>query len=134
MSHTAHSSRAGAPRRSRRAPKTPEGALLKLVLDYLAAEHILAFRMNVLAMPTGDGKRFIKAGVPGMSDILAFHGGTMQDGYAPYSMPIVPIWIELKAPKGKQSELQASFQQQVEEHGHRYVLAYSLEDVKEALR
>jgi len=42
-------------------------------------------------------------------------------------------WIEVKAPKGIQSELQRSFQLQVESHGHRYILARSLEDVTSLL-
>ena len=56
----------------------------------------------------------------GMADILAF-------GFQ-------PCWIELKTDKGKQYEFQKSFQSQVEEHGHTYILARSLEDVKKAFR
>jgi hypothetical protein len=113
--------------------KTPEGAILQLILDWLKAEHILAFRNNVLAMPTADGKRFIKAGTPGMADILAF------DDWQPASISArlrlsVPTWIEVKAKGGKQSELQKSFQEQVESHGHRYIVAHSLEDAQEALK
>jgi hypothetical protein len=103
---------------------TPEGALLKAVLQYLSARHILAFRMNTLAMPTADGKRFIKAGVPGMADVLAF---PQVNGY-----PGI-CWIEVKAEKGKQSPLQRSFQEQVEREGHRYILARSVDDVAAAL-
>jgi hypothetical protein len=46
----------------------------------------------------------------------------------------LPIWIEVKAADGKQSELQKSFQQQVEEHGHTYILARSLEDVTAVIK
>jgi hypothetical protein len=98
---------------------TPEGALLNLVMDWLAAERIFALRMNTGAVKID--KRFLRFGVPGLSDILAFPSGR-------------PVWIECKAPKGRQSELQKSFQDQVVGEGHIYVLAYSLDDVIEALR
>jgi hypothetical protein len=102
---------------------TPEGAILKSILDYLAAKRILAFRMQVGSMPWSDGKRkrFLPFGTQGMADILAF-----PDGHV--------LWVEVKAAKGKQSEFQKSFQAQVEEHGHRYILARSIEDVEEALK
>lgn len=117
---------------------TPEGAILKSVLDYLAAEHVLAFRMNTLAMPTPDGKRFIKAGTPGMADVLAFPW-TKQvlrattGNYSVQATAILPVWLEVKASKGRQSDLQKSFQDWVETEGHRYAIVRSIEDVKEAL-
>lgn len=107
--------------------KTPEGALQRLVMDYLAAEHIFSLRMN-----TGTAKidnRFVSFGLPGMADILAFPRGRM---WVTKSQQEI-LWIELKAPKGKQSPLQKSFQEKVESEGHRYVLAYSLDDVRAAL-
>ena len=96
--------------------KTPEGYVQGAIMDWLAAKHILAFRMN-----TGTAKienRFIRFGTPGMADILAF----AKDGTV--------TWIECKAAKGKQSEVQKSFQRQVEENGHSYILAYSINDVE----
>lgn len=42
--------------------------------------------------------------------------------------------IEVKAPKGKQSDHQKEFQKNLEAAGAKYVLAYSLEDVMVALR
>jgi hypothetical protein len=120
---------------------TPEGAVLKAVLQYLAARHVLAFRMSTLAMPTPDGKRFIKAGVPGMADVLAFphkevRFGPCADRASSIKLgeTIEPFWIECKAAKGKQSELQKSFQAQVEREGHRYIIARSVEDVEAALK
>ena len=101
--------------------KTPEGQLLKLVMDWLAAEHIFALRMNSGALRNPAGKP-VTFGVPGMADVLAF------PHFPDFGYPM-PTWIELKAPKGKQSELQRSFQAKVESEGHRYVLARSLDDV-----
>lgn len=105
--------------------KGSEAQTQKLILDWLAANHVLAFRMNTgagkFSNPSGK-ERFMHFGVPGMADILAFRGQRAH-------WPSTPVWIEVKAPKGKQSELQKSFQAQVEAEGHTYVLAYSLDDV-----
>lgn len=94
----------------------------KAILDYLAAKGVLAFRMQTgMHISSYNGKtRAIHYGVPGMADILAFPRD-------------VPTWLEVKAEKGKQSDLQKSFQTQVEDHGHRYLIARSVDDVAEAL-
>jgi hypothetical protein len=65
---------------------------------------------------------FVRFGVKGMADILAF-GNTR--------MPRVPsvIWIECKADGGRQTPEQKSFEAQVREAGHAYVVARSIEDV-----
>ena len=114
---------------------TPEGAIVKAILGYLAAERILAFRNNTGAMQAEykGKKRFMRFGTPGMSDILAFPR-------FPFNPPVKglsierPFWIEVKTEDGKQSDLQKSFQALVEGHGHRYVVVRSIEDLKEALR
>ena len=105
---------------------TPEGALQRLVLDWLAAKHIFAIRMNVgaILMQESPGTRFLRFGVPGMADILAFP----QVNGAPDI-----VWLELKAPKGKQSELQKSFQAKVESEGHKYLLIRDLSELEEQL-
>jgi hypothetical protein len=118
---------------------TPEGAILKQILDYLVTKHVLAFRMNTGAMQSEHNgkKRFMRFGTPGMADILAF---IPRDGWW-YSEDMPSIlkpglmqevtWIECKAPKGRQSELQKSFQAQVEAEGHKYILAFSSDDLEE---
>jgi hypothetical protein len=119
-----------------------EAQISRSILDYLAARHILAFRMQVGAFSSEyKGKqRFMRVGTPGMADILAFKHRKTGFLATPaiigdYTTDvIVPIWIEVKDFKGKQSEFQKSFQSQVEEHGHMYIVARSLDDVKEALR
>lgn len=107
-----------------RRTQTPEQALQSLILAWLAAEHILAFRMNTGAMVSESQgrKRFTRFGVKGMADILAF-----QD-----SGPCVssPVWLELKSEAGRQTPEQKSFQSQVEEHGHLYRVVRSLEEVE----
>jgi hypothetical protein len=105
---------------------TPEGLVLRQIMDWLAAEHILAFRM-----PTGGARvpgGFMRFGVKGMADILAFRtrGVDDQGTWCSFSQA---YWIETKAAKGRQSEYQKSFQAQVEREGHRYGICRSVEDV-----
>jgi len=102
--------------------QTPEGALLRLALDWLAAKRIFSLRMNagVLRNPAG---RPVQFGVPGQADILAFPRD---------AMAIVPTWIECKAPGGKQTELQKSFQAKVEAEGHRYFVVRELSELEAA--
>jgi len=114
-----------------------ESAIQRQILDLLAAKGILAFRQNTGAMSGSyKGKKwFMRFGVPGMADILAFQKRPSNDVYCHKEADrITPMWIECKAPKGKQSELQKSFQAQVEVHGHRYIVAHDVDDVIEALR
>jgi len=40
------------------------------------------------------------------------------------------VWIEVKAPGGKQSEHQKQFQRDIERHGGTYVLARGVEDIE----
>ena len=97
-----------------------ESEIQRAILDLLTAKRVLAFRMNTGAM-SGEhmGKTwFMRFGSPGMADIVTF----------PRFMH-KPLWIEVKTAKGKQSELQKSFQLLVEEHGHRYIVARSVDDV-----
>ena len=44
------------------------------------------------------------------------------------------IWMEVKAPDGKQSESQIKFQKRIEALGHRYILVRSVEDAVHSLK
>lgn len=107
--------------------KTPEGHVLKSILDYLAAKRILAFRMQVGILKSGN--RRIAFGTPGMADIVAY------PQYLDNLMVWHPrvLWIECKAGKGKQTEMQKSFQRHVQDQNHAYIIAHSIEDVEAAL-
>ena len=107
-----------------------EGPIQAAILQWLAAEHILAFRMQVGAVKLDN--RFVRFGTPGMADILAFPKIRVRDVTGWYEVPAI-FWIECKAEKGKQSAYQKSFQAQVEREGHRYILARSVDDVEAAL-
>jgi hypothetical protein len=103
----------------RRSP-TPESQVLHAILDYLAAVRILAFRQNVGIATFGveGATRHVPYGVLGMADIVAF----------PKNRPV--LWIEVKTAKGIQSDLQKSFQRQVEEYGHEYLIVRSIDDLE----
>ena len=53
----------------------------------------------------------------GLSDLLAVKGGRV-------------LFVEVKAPKGRQSTYQVEFQREIEGHGGTYVLAKSIEDLE----
>lgn len=54
----------------------------------------------------------------GLSDLCAIKNGRV-------------LWIEIKRPgKGKQSEKQVEFQQQIESHGGTYIIATGVEDLE----
>jgi len=129
--------------------KGPEALIQSAIMDYLAARHILAFRMNSGAtiMPATDNfkRRFIRYGVKGMADILAFvqrevwiTSRTLEaaecsiferKGY----QTTIPLWLEVKASKGKTTADQDNFAAMVREYKHRYIIVRSIEDVEAAL-
>jgi hypothetical protein len=112
--------------------QTPESELLHLCLDYLAAERIFSLRMNTGVASYGERK--VVFGIPGTADVLAFPKFKSTDGVHIVVMTfIIPLWLEFKAGKGKQSELQKSFQSKVEGENHKYAVIRSLEDLKAAL-
>lgn len=120
---------------------TPESQVLKAVMDYLAAERIFSLRMNTGAIVSEyKGKqRFMRFGVPGQADVLAFPKGEYLHSFDPHTTSwdvfryVSPLWLEVKAENGKQSALQKSFQAQVEAEGHRYAVVRSVQDLKQAL-
>jgi len=113
---------------STRRSKGPESVIQHSILDYLAAKHIFALRMQTGALKID--QRFVRFGTPGCADILAFPAVCF-----PKNVRRVwqVVWIECKAAKGRQSDLQKSFQRQVESIGHIYILARSIEDVEDVL-
>jgi hypothetical protein len=111
-----------------------ESQIVRQILDYLAADHIFAFRLNTSA--TKIGNRFFRAHSlgPGASDILSF---PVVSGFVHSNeclnhpvRHIQPTWIEVKTSTGKQSLEQKSFQEHVESLGHRYILARSVDDIR----
>lgn len=100
----------------------PEARVQQQILSYLRLNRIFHWRSNTgrAVMVTNGRKRFVSFGILGQPDILACVRGRF-------------VGIECKAPKGIQSPHQKIFQQKLEEAGGVYVLARSVEDVKEVL-
>lgn len=119
-----------------------ESDIQRLILDWLAAERIWHIRLNTGAMAgSHKGKKwFVRFGRPGMADILAVKSyratwvlpvqvmavSSMTVGDC---FPIPAYWIEVKGPKGTQSDEQKRFQKEVSEQGMTYILARDLNDV-----
>lgn len=110
---------------------TPEGAVLDSIMDYLQAEGVLAFRMNVAAVKLDD--RFVRFGVVGMADILAIP--TVSGLYRGYRCCwTVPLFAEVKSATGRQTAEQKSFERQVTDAGAEYAIWRSVEDCADWLR
>lgn len=104
--------------------KTPEGYVLRSILDYLASRRYFAMRMNSGAVQDKRGVP-VRMHEPGTADVLA-----IRPGGVPFLHEV--CWIECKAPNGRQSDLQKAFQKRVEELGHTYILAFSIDDLENA--
>lgn len=92
-----------------------ERDILKQVLDYLAAEHKFAIRLNTGSFY--DGHRAFRAHNlgPGVADILIVPPGS--------------TWVECKGPNGRQRREQKLFEQWVLQFGHKYILTRSIDDL-----
>lgn len=106
-----------------------EAPIQKAILELLAAKRIFAMRVNSgTSVGSTNGRKWaIHMAAPGTADILA-----LLPCYD-CNRGFIPLWIEVKADKGKQSELQKSFEADVLERGMRYIVARSIDDVEAAL-
>ena len=96
-----------------------------LVKAVNAARPILRrkFKLEIWRQNTGalkQNKRFIRFGIVGAADFTGIMKGKR-------------VEIECKAAKGKQSDNQKAFQKMIEKHSGIYILAYSVQDIIEAL-
>jgi hypothetical protein len=106
-----------------KAPK--EGDLVKAALSYLKLRYpdgvwwrnnVGAFAGEYKGRKRKGRKRFVRFGVPGMSDICGVFKGRA-------------IFIECKTGTGKQSDKQRTFERAVVGAGARYTIIRSLEDL-----
>lgn len=113
-----------------------EAEISRSIMDYLAAEHVFAIRMNsgTQIVESQGKKRAIHMHAPGTADILAFVRVNKQHSKESQFWPTKAVWLEVKTEKGKQSSVQKSFQEQVESEGHKYVVVRSIDDVIAALK
>lgn len=89
---------------------TPEGIVKKQVKDYLRFMGWFVFHIQQNM-----------GSYPGIADLIACKGGEV-------------LFVELKAPRGRQSENQVKFEKNLKDHGCHYVLAYSWDDVSQYIR
>jgi hypothetical protein len=103
---------------------TPEGKLVKAVLEYLPLIGVVAWRNNTGAVSaTHKGRqRFVRFGIKGASDIF----GILPGGRF--------LAVECKIGRNKPTNEQEAFLQMVTNQGGVAILAYSLDDIDEALR
>ncbi len=99
--------------------KIPEGKIVKQILDYLKLKGHKAGKTKTMGVKRGSRFCFDPYLFTGFPDITAF----------------VPhlVFIEVKAKGGKQSPKQREFQWYCERAKIKYILAYSLEDVRAEL-
>lgn len=104
---------------------TPEGAVVRAIMDLLAAERVPALRLNTAGFKVEGGRTiYTHSGGKGVADILAFP----RLAFGTFHM-VWPLWIEAKSAKGKQSPEQVNFQHWVVDHGMAYIVARSSDDV-----
>lgn len=97
-----------------------ENEVLRGCLEYLRANGIFCFRNNTGAVKIG--RRFIRYGTPGSSDIL----GIMPDGRF--------LAVECKREKGgRLSELQKAFLTAIQINGGVSIVARSVDELKKEL-
>jgi len=109
-----------------------EQQIQNAILDYLKIMNIFAFRLNTGGFSgTYKGKKwFVRSHNlgKGAADIFAL---------VPYAEAAdmhksqTAFWIEVKNDKGQQSIEQKQFQQYVEGLGHKYILARSVDDIRD---
>jgi hypothetical protein len=109
--------------------RTPESYVLESTLQLFAAEKIYAMRMNsgALMVESKGGKRYpVKLHDRGTADILAIVPSK--------TLLFMPLWVELKAPKGKLSEDQVGFRDDVVRRGHSYLVVTETDQIMEWLK
>jgi hypothetical protein len=92
-----------------------ESDIQRQILEYLALKRIFHYRNNSSAFKDSNN-HFYRFGALGSPDIICVIDGQY-------------VGIEVKAPKGKQSDHQKEFQRKLEAAGGKYILAYSLDEI-----
>ena len=96
-----------------------EKQIQNAVEQYLSLKKVFYWKNNSGALPTASGG-FIRFGAVGSPDICVIKDGQF-------------IGIEIKTPKGKQSDTQKEFQGRLELAGGKYYIVRSLEEVTKIL-
>ena len=101
-----------------------ESIVQKAVLDWLKANGIFAVRLNNIPVPTKSGG-FRPVAMRGLADCHV--------DYPIHKIP-VSIWIEFKTEKGKLSEHQEAFRDQIENFNGFYSVVRSIDDMEKCLQ
>lgn len=104
-----------------RAKAQSETDIIKSILSYLAANHIMAWRMNTGAALNPAG-RLVRFGVPGMPDIA----GVLPGGHA--------LFLEVKRPGGRVSPEQDRMRTRLVEAGALVSIVHGIAEVRDILR
>ena len=105
--------------------KTPEGAIQLKIMHYLRDEGILFWRHEPNTYNHALGRHIANPyAMKGVADIL----GVMPDGTGRM------LAIEVKTPRGRQSADQKLFERRLKALNGVYILARSVDNVKEALK
>lgn len=100
-----------------------ESEIQNSICDYLSLKRYLFWRQNTSPTIQNDKsgnwhfRRMPKYSMKGIPDIIIIKDGQF-------------IGLEVKRPKGKQSEFQIEFQKRCEENGGKYFVVTSIDDVK----
>lgn len=117
--------------------RTPEGDVQSSILALLEVERIWFRRMQSRAfkVPGKGGKeRLMFVGSVGMADVLATPLVSAENAAGQrYKWPVM-LWIEVKAGKNGQSPEQKDFEAEVVNAGHEYIVARSIDDVRDWLK
>lgn len=119
----------------RQKQKTAEADVLRACCDLLTAERIWWRRWNTGAVK--NGKRFFRFGKPGDADILAVPQFKCDCGANGNICPrrwSVPLWIECKADKGRQTGEQRDFEIEVTTLGQHYLLVRDVDTLRNWLK
>ena len=101
-----------------------ESIIQKSVIDWLKANGIFAVRLNNVPVPTKSGG-FRPVAMRGLADCHV--------DYPVFNIP-VSIWIEFKTEKGKLSEHQEAFRDNIEAHSGFYSVVRSIDDMEKTLQ
>jgi hypothetical protein len=96
--------------------ETGREGVMRACTDLLTAERVWWMRCNSGAFH--NGKRPVFFGRKGMADLLGLVPMVVGD----LIRVQMAVWIETKAPRGKQTKEQREFQREVEAEGHTYLL------------
>lgn len=104
-----------------------ETGLIKVIMDYLSYKKVWRYRTNSGGLRDTTG-RLVRFGAPGHPDIVARFRpiGGPSSGFSGRV-----VWIEAKSERGKITPAQEAWRELAATYGDVYILARSLEDVRE---